>query len=200
MHDDKPKWAKRVQRYKIAQLYEQDAAGIVDEELIDEVGFAILTRCISILTASAAHRGRVPCPFCGKIIDHKWDEFVHCEDCDWGLPWKEYHKTYKRKQLSAGGMQPFLEAYVDEFPKAATPQQKMRLIDILISRYHGEYEGGGHRPGGLNLIGGKNREVRAFLNELARGITRPGREQTHREWVEKVRRERPSAWQDPNET
>ena len=76
----------------------------------------------------------------------------------------------------------------------------MRLIDILISRYHGEYEGGGHRPGGLNLIGGKNREVRAFLNELARGITRPGREQTHREWVEKVRRERPSAWQDPNET
>ncbi len=115
MRDDKPKWAGRVQRFKIAQLYEKDAAGIVDETLIDEVGFAILDRCIAILTASQAHGGRVPCPICGKVVSREWCGSVQCEDCDWRIQWKEYHKTYKRKQLMAGRMKPFIEAYVDDF-------------------------------------------------------------------------------------
>ncbi len=73
----------------------------------------------------------------------------------------------------------------------------MTLIDILISRYHGEFERDEGRPGGLNLIGGKRKEVRAFLNDLAKGAPRPGREQTHQAWVEKTRQERKPAFGEP---
>src|SRR5215471_6451592 len=38
-------WPRRVSRRVIRQLYELDAKGIVEAELIDEVGFGLLARC-----------------------------------------------------------------------------------------------------------------------------------------------------------
>jgi hypothetical protein len=35
------RWARRVEQEKIRRLYETDARGIVDDELIDEVGYAM---------------------------------------------------------------------------------------------------------------------------------------------------------------
>ena len=46
------RWASRVNPATIRRLYETDARGIVDEDLIDEVGFALYARCQSILCAS----------------------------------------------------------------------------------------------------------------------------------------------------
>ncbi len=54
MKSDKPRWAGRVSRAQILQLYATDAKGIVDEELIDEVGYALLTRCESITAVTAS--------------------------------------------------------------------------------------------------------------------------------------------------
>jgi hypothetical protein len=42
-------WANRVSQIKIWQLYQSDARGILDEELIDEVGIALYARAQSIL-------------------------------------------------------------------------------------------------------------------------------------------------------
>jgi hypothetical protein len=38
MNHRKPQWAKKVPPEKIKRLYEQDAKGIYDEELADDVG------------------------------------------------------------------------------------------------------------------------------------------------------------------
>jgi len=41
---DRPHWAGRVPRHKIARLYDLDAKGIVDEDLIDESGRSVGSR------------------------------------------------------------------------------------------------------------------------------------------------------------
>ena len=61
---DEIKWARRVRPETIRALYTLDAKGIVDEELIDEVGYAMLARCESIRTVTRAHSGRATCPRC----------------------------------------------------------------------------------------------------------------------------------------
>ena len=51
---------------KIRRLYETDAMGIVDEELLDDVGLSLCLRCQSILAVSDARNGKVRCPGCRK--------------------------------------------------------------------------------------------------------------------------------------
>jgi len=167
----RPKWAGRVLRWKIALLYATDARGIVDEELIDEVGCTLLARCESILTTTEAHKGRAACPECGTIMTHNWEKekLLRCGGCGWELTWPEYHRSYRRKHLLAGGMEPFIREFVEKFPKAKSPGEKMVLIDTLIHKYHWELEGDPGRPGAVNLIGGRPPEVVAFLNELTYG-------------------------------
>ena len=163
-----PQWAPRLPRNKIARLYVTDARGIVDEELIDEVGYGLLLRCESILTATEASRGTAPCPKCGHIIHHQkgGTGILRCGSCPWEIPWKVYRNSYQGKQLIAGGMEPFFKDYVEAFPKARTPQEKMLLIDLLIHRFHHEMKGTPKRIGAVNLIQGKMRDVIAFLDGL----------------------------------
>ena len=65
------RWAPRVSPAKIRRLYETDARGIIDEELIEEVGFGLYSRCLSIVIATEAHAGRLQCPRCDTIIPHQ---------------------------------------------------------------------------------------------------------------------------------
>ena len=55
--DRLPTWAPRVPKALIRRFYETDAKGIYDEELIDEVGYALLARCQSFITANLARAG-----------------------------------------------------------------------------------------------------------------------------------------------
>ena len=50
---DMPRWAGRVPQHTIKRLYETDARGIYDEELIDEIGWGLHARCQSLLEAEA---------------------------------------------------------------------------------------------------------------------------------------------------
>jgi len=65
-----PRWASKVPNAKIQRLYGSDANGILDEELVDEVGWALWSRYDSILQVTEAHYGRVICPACGAVISH----------------------------------------------------------------------------------------------------------------------------------
>jgi hypothetical protein len=181
-----PTWAPRVTQREIRQLYETDARGIYDEDLINEVGYGLLARCESFITAVEAFWGRVRCPRCGAVVIHHQDktELLHC-DCGWELTWGEYFVTIQHKQLS--GAEPVLEqfrAFVEGFPKARTPQARMILIDQLIHGFHFYLE---HntvtRPVAVNLIEGRLSEVVAFLDSLSRGeSSTPGVAEHYAEW------------------
>lgn len=187
----RPEWAGRVPRHKIAQLYRTDALGIVDQELIAEVGFALLARCESILIATEANRGQAMCPVCRSLLARrgKGEERVECESCGWSLPWSEYQASFRRKQLSAGGIEDFLREFVEKYPKAPSPRHRMILIDQLIHRYHWEMIQDPGRPGGSNLIGGTVTEIVAFLNALTYSEqSTPGLRETYNRWRKQGRR------------
>ena len=184
-----PSWAPRVPQHKIRQLYLNDANGIYDDELIDDVGYALLARCESFLLANNAAQGRVSCPMCSTTILHtkKPDELLYCKQCGWEMVWKEYFATFQHKQLY--GAEPVLELFSDfvkRFPSARTLQEKVLRIDTLIHGYHWSQKYGSTRPVAINLIGGKLPQVISFLDTLTYGAANTeGVQETYAEWVKK---------------
>ena len=176
-------------QHKIRQFYLNDAHGIYDDELIDEVGYALLARCESFLLTNAAAQGQVICPICSTTIIHtaKKDEMLSCQQCGWEIRWKEYFATFQHKQLY--GAEPVLELFrdfVQRFPSARTVQEKVLMIDTLIHGYHWSQKYGNTRPVAINLIGGKLPEVIRFLDDLTYGAANTeGVQETHAEWVKK---------------
>ena len=164
----RPLWAGRVSRFKIAQLYHTDARGIVDQDLIDEVGYALLARCESILIATESRRGRAMCPVCRHVIHHDCgpEDALECDECGWRISWSEYLASVRKKGLNAGGIEGFLQEFVEKYPQAPSPRHRMILIDQPIHRYHWEMVNEPGRPGGSNLIGGTVAQVAALLNGL----------------------------------
>lgn len=184
-----PTWAPRVTQQEIRRLYETDAKGIYDDDLIAEVGYGLLSRCQSFLDANEAVEGRVRCPSCAAIV-LRASEILHCV-CGWELSWAEYFKTIQHMQLS--GAEPVREmfrSFVEQFPSARTPQERVLLIDRLIHGFHWYYKNSTNcptRPVAVNLIEGRMGEVLAFLDELTNGErSTPGKEETLAEWRKNV--------------
>ena len=185
-----PQWAPRVPQAKIRRLYEDDAAGTPDPDLIMEVGWGLLARCESFVAAVAATQGRAVCPRCGAIVVHSMSPGVtlHCA-CGWALPWKDYFATIQRKQLS--GAEPVLalfREYVAAYPAAASDRERMLLIDRLIHGFHYYFKtGGATRPVAINLIEGRLPEVVALLDALTYGPgSTPGLPERREAWRAEV--------------
>jgi ribosomal protein L37AE/L43A len=190
-----PVWAPRLRKLQIERLYQSCGRGLLDEELIDDVGFSLYSRCISMLQVSEAIRGNPPCPSCGATaqLDKGPTPVVRCANCGWMCPWEHYQKTYQRKGLFAGGLEPFIKDFVHLFPATHSYRERMVLIDILIHRFHWESAGiADGRPGATSLIEGKMKDIMAFLDRLSYGDTIPPEiERTREEWRRKWRR---NAW------
>ena len=190
----KPAWSPRLRKARIARLYERCGQGIPDEELIDDVGFSLLARCESILRASSRS-----CPACGSAPD--WaDGEISCPSCGWRCTHQAYRKSIKYKHLFAGGMRPFLEAFVKEFPAARDHRQRLILIDTLIHRYHWEADdgSGGGKCGACCLIEGKLKNIMPFLDGLSYGDRAPPEVQaTRARWRRKWRARQNAAESPP---
>jgi hypothetical protein len=171
----RPRWYPRVPQHKVRLLYEDDAQGILDEDLLQDVGFALYQRCRSILIATEAHEGRATCPRCRGKIPHDWDRaaVITCPDCGWETTWDAYLKTYQDKHLHGGGAVLVFRAYVEEYPRAESPRARWLLVDRLIHAFHHAYVSElaptPTRPAACNLIEGKWDEVEAFLSSLTYG-------------------------------
>lgn len=166
-------WAPKIPRWKIRQLYETDARGIVDAERIDDVGWALWGRCDSILTVTAAHYGQVRCPACGAGIvrEHAWakDERVSCPACAWEVSWAAYHQSYRGKQLFGANALEVFATYHRAFPLAQAAPAKMLLIDALIHAFHVGLAEEIGRPAAANLLEGSLADVIQFLDALTSG-------------------------------
>ena len=188
------RWASRVNPSLIRRLYESDARGLLDDELLDEVGVALYARCRSILRATAAGRGEVTCPRCERTVllaaAGPWagrDEVLPCA-CGWSARWGDYFKTYQGKHLVGGGALPFHERFVAEWGRAQTPQQKMLTIDRLIHAFHWELVKNPGRPAARELIYARNTtELLTFLDRLTYGErSTPGLRDARVAWESKL--------------
>jgi hypothetical protein len=169
----KPEWAPRVSTQKIRQLYQNDAIGIVDEELLDDVGTTLYCRCESILDASDALLGKVHCPSCSNIIMRSGTdkhEQILCAKCGWTIRWIDYQKTFQHKDLWGGGFADAMQEFRTRWEGRPSPREKMLLIDRLIHLWHWQFskERGASRPAAPTFIEGSRKEVIKFLDELSR--------------------------------
>lgn len=185
-----PTWAPRIKPHLIRQLYEDDSRGMLDEALLNEVGWGLHARCGSFIDAVEAVNGRAPCPVCGAVVQHHsgQDEVLRCAQCGWQNTWKAYFKTIQHKQLS--GAEPVLALFRDyrsRFPLARASQEKMLLIDTLIHGFHTYIRFGNTRAVCVNLIHGSHREIVELLDGLAYGAgSTPGVQEQWQGWHNEV--------------
>jgi hypothetical protein len=177
----KIRWAAKVGPGKIRRLYERDALGIVDEELIDEVGLALHARCASIVLVND---GLVRCPRCTTVFKvHRTyrerakgeapgdpERVVPCPQpgCGWRTTAGQWGQSWRHRELHAGWGLPPIREFAERYSRAATPRARMLLIDQLLHAFHHDLRNAApHRSVAHNLIEGNHRQALALLDSLA---------------------------------
>ena len=197
------RWAHRLTQASLRRLYRSDAGGLLDEELLDEVGHTLYQRCRSILDVHSAKQGRVRCQDCAERAVDTWIERPHlrredrelyevvCPVCGWRVVWRDFERSFKRQQLNSGGALDEFQRFVDNYPGLREASQKMLAVDHLIHAFHYsvlERPDLPSRPVAPNLIQGKLEEVVVFLNELTFDAGRPGLEAERQAWKNEYQR------------
>ncbi len=189
------RWPSRVSKAKVRRLYQLESRGILDDELIDDVGYTLYLRCRAILQIEEARSKRlVTCPRCqseGKTTKIQRtrgarDELIICSECDWQITWDDYQRTFKRRQLNSGGAMPAFQNFIVQFDQARTPREKIIAIDRVIHEFHYSLKSNPDlptRPAGVNLIEGDLTDVVAFLDQLSASDAELQRSKT--EWKQK---------------
>jgi hypothetical protein len=192
-------WAPKVRQDNIRRLYEQDARGLLDETLLDDVGSALYSRCRSILLVSSQH---LECPRCEQIFPiapHTHDDVLSCPTgCGWAITTDQHHQSWRHRDLS-GTNTPAFQIFVDRYPHATSPRDKLILIDRLIHAFHQSIRYPvPHRSAANNLIEGNHEQVVAFLDQLSYGdASTPEAHDTHATWhatmrqMQRFRRSKP---------
>ena len=194
-----PKWAPRVPRSKIRRFYEMSGLGIVDEELIDDVGIALYARCESMIEVKEAKRGTVKCPNCRADVERERplrnDDRFTCEKCSWECDWPTYRSAFKGTLLNPGQIEPQIREFLRSYRKTKDHRQKIVLIDTLIHLIHDEL-GGGNKPGAHAFIEGEISDVAEFLDRLTYGSEIPEEVKARREKWRKTVSTGKSFWSD----
>jgi len=186
----KPTWAPKLSPDKIKKLYEQDAKGIYDDELVDDVGYGLYARCDSMIMVTAVNVGHPLCFVCRTEIPYSYDKaFVCvCPKCGWTITSGEYGASFKNQTLNGFGCLPELQDYVAKFPLAKTYADKMRLIDALIHAFHGNLGAEPSRPIASNVIEGNIGQIAQLIFHLAYGEDSTVSQQELQNWLDKFNR------------
>ncbi len=170
---DEITWAPKIKQTLIWQLYQNDAAGTVEDELLEDVGYKLYHRCHSIWLVT---RREVQCPRCGAIFPvsypDRWDMLpgeLHCPipGCGWTTTAEVWHNSWKHRDLLGTAAIQAVEAYLRDYMKASTPEAKMVCIDLLIHAFHVSLKTGkNNRLLANNLIEGSHEQVVELLDKL----------------------------------
>ncbi len=187
MQEERIRWAPKVRRELIKQVYTKEAQGILDDALLDDLGIRLLLRCESMLRAM---RGQVQCPRCQKVfvVDEtaarSTDGVAACPTgCGWKTTPADYRQRRRKRHLTgADKLVPLIQRFVDRYPSCRSTREKMLAVDRLIHEFHWDWQTNlPNRSVGNNLIEGSHREVVQFLDDLS--ALDPGRKQ---QWSENV--------------
>jgi hypothetical protein len=134
--DRRIRWAPMLPAHKLVSLYEANAAGFIDDDLVDDVGWRLWERLSDVMRVTT---GRVRCPGCGtefqvRAPGHPIDEVVPCPRCDWGVTPRAWHKSWEHRDLN-GDCKEF-QTYVARWPRASSARDRMLLIDAVVHALH----------------------------------------------------------------
>ena len=163
---EKIRWAAKVHPEKIRRLYAAEAAGLLSDESVDELGIWLLLRVESILQAMD---GQLKCPRCGEVFTAERSG-VGCPrpGCGWHGSYGEYLASKRHRDLNVANALPAFVDFARRYPRASTAAAKMGLIDRLIHEFHWDAKQQvPNRSVGNNLIEGSHRAVVDFLDGLS---------------------------------
>src|SRR5690349_14144870 len=98
-------WAPKVRPERIWQLYQREAQGFLDDDLVNEVAWALYQRCESILMVTEGRR--LPCPTCPTLIvcpTERWSRTtpIICPACGWTATYGQYRDSWRHQDLQGG--------------------------------------------------------------------------------------------------
>jgi hypothetical protein len=168
--DARIRWAPVLPTAKLISLYEANAAGLLDDELVDDVGWRIWDRLSDVMRVTA---GRVRCPVCSTEFQVRTpgrppDEVVPCPGCDWSVTPAAWHRSWEHRNLN--GVSPEFERFVTAWPSARTIPDRMLLVDSVVHALHRASRS--DLPGNFaarNFLEGSRPKIVALLEELADG-------------------------------
>lgn len=191
---EKIRWAPKLRQALLAQIYQNDARGLVDAALVSDAGYRLYQRCRSIWLAT---RRSVECPRCGAAFalaeNGAWRlepgaQRCPTPGCGWETTAEQWHASWRHRDLLAAAAMPAVEAYLDAYPKANTSAERMVCIDALIHAFHVSLrEGKLNRSLANNLIEGSHEQVLALLDRL---FAQQGDSAAWRERVSAMRKRR----------
>ena len=167
-------WAAKVSRRYIQRLYESDAKGLLDEDLLEKVMFTIHARVCDMFEVMEAQKfGRVKCRSCGASLPQPYwmggrnkHNPLECPQCGWRTTCGEYYESYTGKDLLPGSRRELFEEFLERHAIAHTPRDQMLLLDWLIHAFH-EHSGISGRLVAMNVIQGSRDQLIELLETLA---------------------------------
>ncbi len=170
---EKITWAPKIRQAKIWQLYQNDAMGMVDEALVEDVGYVLFHRCRSIWLVTHC---QVECPRCGAVLTlgdpDTWQMLPGAQacpapGCGWETTSAAWHASWKHRDLLGTAAVAAIETYLHDYPLARTAEARMVCIDQIIHAFHISLRTGkAGRSFANNLIEGSHEQVVDLLDRL----------------------------------
>lgn len=163
-------WPAKLNIHKLNSLYMQDAKGIQDEILADEIGLTLYLRCLyGKEDMERLKKNIIRCHGCGAELAGD-DDFRQCS-CGRQYSYKEYRRSYRKNNMPTGAAEKIFNMFIKNWERARTYQEKIVLIDTLLHEFHlSLVSGATHRPVAMNFIDGSRSKVEQIINSLARNI------------------------------
>lgn len=161
------KWPDKLNVTKLRRLYLEDAKGLKNEELADEIGYCLYIRCKSGKDdMDIMEQYKIRCHNCGKVLDSN-EDFRECS-CGNQYSYKEYRRNYRRNNMPTGAASAIFNEFAQMWPTYKTYEEKMIAIDKLLHEFHLNLVSGAvHRPVAMNFIDGTRERIEKIILELA---------------------------------
>jgi hypothetical protein len=182
-------WSPRLPKQILAQAYYNDACGLADSALLDDIGAALYLRCSDILYINDAQQHRWRCPRCeaatppgslmalaGESQRDARDNRYLCPHCTLLMTWGQFTLSYKRMQLNPGGAVAEFEHYIAQWARCREDNEKFLCIDRLVHAFHYSMKAQPDLPtrsAAVNLLQGKLHDIMVFLDGLSEGRDDP---------------------------
>lgn len=178
------KWCKKVSRNDIYRLYRGEARGMLDEELLEDIGLTFYFRCKQAKEVrESLEKGQMICHHCGAILSggrvsakgsiltKNFDNYkpISC-NCGYLYTYREYRRNCNSENMPGGRATPIFQHYLQKWSTCRDAKDKMFLIDWLIHECHVTLMSGEKgRSVCVNLIEGTLSQVTDMILELAYG-------------------------------
>lgn len=168
-------WCKKVSRSDLFRLYQGEAKGLLDEDLLEDIGLTFYTRCTQAKEArELMEKGHMLCLHCGAVLGVGIErqavlgnEPVYCE-CGYSYTYREYRRSCNAVNMPGGRATPKFEGFIKEWTLCKDASQKMMQIDRLIHECHVTLMSGAQgRSVCINLIEGSLKQIADLIVKLA---------------------------------